>query len=103
MTLAATMSAGVSSWLAPALEIWGGIECTVNRVHDTYHDQLEWSGHAHRLCDLDRIAALGIKRLRYPLLWERCDRGGAIDWQWSDARLATLRELGIEPVVGLLH
>ena len=26
-------------------EIWGGIECTINRVKDSYFDQLEYSGH----------------------------------------------------------
>ena len=28
------------------IDIWGGIECTVNRVGDAYFDQLAMSGHA---------------------------------------------------------
>ena len=24
----------------PALELWGGIECTVNRVNDDYHEAM---------------------------------------------------------------
>ena len=52
-------------------ELWGGVECTVNRVGDCYLDQLEFGGHARRVEDLDRIAALGIRTVRYPLLWER--------------------------------
>jgi dTDP-4-dehydrorhamnose reductase len=90
---------------APPLELWAGIECTVNRVGDCFFDQLERNGHAARLNDLDLIAELGIRTLRYPVLWERTaptDLSRA-DWSWADARLARLRELGITPIVGLLH
>ena len=53
-------------------EIWGGIECTVNRVGDRYFDQIALTGHEHRiLADLERFADLGIRPLRYPFLWER--------------------------------
>lgn len=87
------------------MAIWGGVECTLNRVGDRWHDQIERSGHARRAGDLDLIAALGIRTLRYPVLWERVapasrDRP---DWSWSDARLARLQELGINPIAGLLH
>ena len=87
------------------IELWGGIECTVNRVGDTWFDQLARSRHDVRLDDLDRIAALGIRTLRYPVLWERVAPRSieAFDWRWSDERLARLRELGIRPIVGLLH
>jgi dTDP-4-dehydrorhamnose reductase len=92
------------SEIAP-LELWGGVECTVNRVGDTYHDQLERSGHARRLGDLTLFADLGIRAMRYPVLWERTAPEGlaAADWSWADERLARLRELGIRPIVGLLH
>lgn len=90
---------------SPPLELWGGIECTVNRVGDEYFDQLEWNGHAARLEDLDRIAALGIHTLRYPILWERIAPDGVAqaDWTWADQRLNRLRELDIRPIVGLVH
>jgi hypothetical protein len=52
-------------------ELWGGIECTVNRVGDDYFDQLERNGHAVRERDLELIADLGIAAIRYPILWER--------------------------------
>ena len=86
------------------LELWGGHECTVNRVRDRYFDQTVRSGHEHRLDDLDRFAELGLKALRYPLLWERAAPDlKAPDWSWSDARLARLQALGLRPIAGLLH
>jgi dTDP-4-dehydrorhamnose reductase len=85
--------------------MWGGVECTVNRVGDDYFDQCERSGHAARADDLERFAALGITRLRYPVLWERTAPDGLerADWRWADERLGRLRRLGLEPIVGLLH
>jgi dTDP-4-dehydrorhamnose reductase len=87
------------------LEIWTGIEATVNRVADGYFDQLEYSGHANRLEDLDLLPTLGISAIRYPILWERFapDEEKSIDWSWADKRLSTLKELGIRPIVGLTH
>jgi dTDP-4-dehydrorhamnose reductase len=87
------------------LELWGGVECTVNRVGDCYFDQIERTGHAARLDDLDRFAALGIRTLRYPVLWERTAPDGIAraDWSWADERLQRLRALGMRPIVGLVH
>jgi dTDP-4-dehydrorhamnose reductase len=86
-------------------ELWGGVECTVNRVGDVFHDQLNRSGHASRLGDLERFAALGFKAIRYPVLWERTAPCGvdSADWSWPDQRLHRLRELGVRPIVGLVH
>jgi dTDP-4-dehydrorhamnose reductase len=85
--------------------LWGGIECTVNRVNDSFFDQLEQNGHAMRESDLELIADLGIGTLRYPVLWERTAPDGlaSADWSWPDRRLARIAELGIDPVIGLLH
>jgi dTDP-4-dehydrorhamnose reductase len=87
------------------LELWAGIECTVNRVGDAYFDQLERNGHAARVSDIDLIAALGVRAVRYPVLWERTAPDGLAraDWSWAEARLGRLRELGVRPIVGLLH
>ncbi len=87
------------------LELWGGVECTVNRIGNEYIDQLRLSGHHERLDDLDRFAGLGLTALRYPVLWERTAPQGlaTADWAWADERLGRMRELGIEPIVGLLH
>ena len=89
----------------PPLELWGGVECTVNRVGDRYLDQNELSGHARRLDDLDLFANVGIRALRYPVLWERTAPNGPqrADWIWADERLGRLREMGVRPIVGLVH
>jgi dTDP-4-dehydrorhamnose reductase len=87
------------------LEMWGGVECTVNRVHDDWHDQLRASGHDVRIDDLERFAQLGLRRLRYPALWESTapQAPDRFEWHWLDRRLARLQELGIDPILGLLH
>src|SRR5215210_5215386 len=87
------------------LELWGGVECTINRIGDRYLDQIALSAHDRRPDDLERFAALGIAALRYPLLREsfaRSDDAPAL-WAWHDARLERLRALGIRPVLGLIH
>ncbi|MDQ6764904.1 MAG: sugar nucleotide-binding protein [Verrucomicrobiota bacterium] len=85
--------------------MWGGVECTINRVGDTFHSQLQRSGHRLRLGDLDRIAELGIRTLRFPVLWEELAPVslGSIDWAPLDAQLSRLRELSIQPIAGLVH
>ncbi|MBD3884682.1 sugar nucleotide-binding protein [Phormidium tenue FACHB-886] len=90
---------------SPHLELWGGIECTVNRVGDRYFDQLERNGHATRIEDLDRFVALGVHTIRYPILWERIAPNGLdqADWSWADQRLAYLDNIGMRPIVGLVH
>lgn len=87
------------------MELWGGHECTVNRVADRFCDQTRLTGHDDRIEDLARFAELGVTALRYPVLWERAgpDRPGAYDFGWSDARLAEIGRLGMRPIVGLLH
>jgi dTDP-4-dehydrorhamnose reductase len=86
-------------------EIWGGIECTRNRVGDAFFDQLERSGHDRRASDLDLIGSLGIRALRYPALWEHVAPDGpdTADWRRTDRRLRRLRALGVRPIVGLVH
>ncbi|MDX2088701.1 MAG: family 1 glycosylhydrolase [Kofleriaceae bacterium] len=85
--------------------MWAGVECTVNRIGDRYFDQLARTGHDVRVTDLDLIAGLGVRTVRYPVLWERTAPTtlGSADWSWPDVRLARLRDLGITPIVGLVH
>ena len=86
-------------------ELWGGVECTVNRVGDAFFDQLEYSGHSRRLDDFDRFAELGLTRLRFPVLWERTApfAGEPDRFDFADHGLARLAGLGVRPIVGLLH
>ncbi|MEN2785043.1 family 1 glycosylhydrolase [Sphingomonas qilianensis] len=88
-----------------ALELWGGPECTVNRTHDGYADQIRLSGHHERDGDLDLFAELGLSAVRYPILWERVAPGDPAtpDWSWSDQRLRGLHDRGIRPIAGLVH
>jgi dTDP-4-dehydrorhamnose reductase len=88
-----------------ALELWAGAECTVNRVGDVYFDQLRRTGSHDRLDDLERLKDLGVRAVRFPVLWERVapESLDDPDFSWSDVRLERLRRLGIRPIVGLLH
>jgi dTDP-4-dehydrorhamnose reductase len=54
---------------------------------------------------LDLCAELGVRTLRYPLLWEWIAPNGLEDanWAWADERMNRLRALGIRPIVGLVH
>jgi dTDP-4-dehydrorhamnose reductase len=81
------------------------MECTVNRVGDRYFDQIERTGHASRPDDIDRLASLGGKTTRYPVLWERTapDPSGAPDFRWAEERLSLLRSRGVRPIVGFMH
>ncbi|HEY0896017.1 MAG TPA: family 1 glycosylhydrolase, partial [Sphingobacteriaceae bacterium] len=87
------------------IEIWGGIECTINRVNDQYLDQLEYAGHYTRESDIDQIASLGIKMLRYPVIWERHQpkEGMEIDWSFAEKNLKRLRGFNVTPIAGLVH
>jgi dTDP-4-dehydrorhamnose reductase len=90
--------------MSQGLELWGGIECTINRVGDRWFSQLERNGHLRRRDDLERIAELGIRTLRYPLLWELAAAPGDPSiWSCHAERLATLQRLGVTPIAGLLH
>ena len=84
------------------VELWGGVECTLNRVNDIYFDQLVKSGHMRRFKqDLQLFAELGVKTLRTALHWERFERSHS--WSTWDDLLSTMRALGLRPIIGLLH
>src|SRR5438128_2961045 len=87
------------------LELWGGHECTVNRVRDEWHDQTLIGGHQERPGDLELFAGLGITALRYPALWERISPHDPAqrDFRWTDERLALLQRLAVRPILTLCH
>lgn len=91
--------------MASEIELWGGIECTVNRVGDTFIDQIKMSGHEWRRSDAARFAELGLKALRFPVLWERFAPHNLkdIDWSWAEERLGDAQSLGLKPIVGFVH
>lgn len=88
------------------MELWGGVECTINRVGDRFFSQLKRTGHWQRADeDLGCFTTLGLRTLRFPILWESIAPRvpGEFDWSWQDKRLARLRDLGVRPIAGLLH
>ncbi len=86
------------------MEVWGGIECTINRVGDQYFNQLQYQGHYKRLDDLALIAELGITKLRYPILWEKHQPENAItDWGVIPENLSFLMDNNVDVIAGLVH
>jgi beta-glucosidase len=54
--------------------------------------------------DLDLFAELGVKAVRYGIPWHRVNPApGVWDFTWADSALERLLELGIQPVVDLVH
>lgn len=89
--------------LQARLQVWGGIECSHVRIGDRIRDQLAEGGHRGRRGDLDRVAALGVQRLRHSVIWPAVMARGRADFRWHDRRFARMRDLGITPIAGLLH
>ncbi|MES2120301.1 MAG: family 1 glycosylhydrolase [Pseudomonadota bacterium] len=90
---------------AALLELWGGVECSVVRIGDEFRNQLLDTGHWQRFGDLDAMADLGVKAVRYPVLWETIapESPNELDFSWYDKRLEHLRSRGIEVIAGLVH
>ncbi len=87
-------------------EIWGGLECTINRIGDTFRDQLEYAGYYKRKNDIDKIAGLPIRALRYPVLWEAHQHSSEkeeIDWTRTERELNKIKSYEIMPIAGLIH
>jgi dTDP-4-dehydrorhamnose reductase len=87
------------------LELWGGVECTVVRIGDQFRNQVVETGHSARLGDLQILADLGVRAVRYPIVWETVAPHSPheLDFSWHDSRLRKLRELGIQVIGGLVH
>src|SRR5689334_19908688 len=68
-------------------------------------DEYELTEHYERWeSDLKLIAQLGVSHARYGLPWHRINPGpGQWQWEFADKTLASLLDLGIEPIVDLVH
>jgi beta-glucosidase/6-phospho-beta-glucosidase/beta-galactosidase len=74
---------------------------TTGRILDEY----ELTGHYDRWSeDVGLMAELGVQAARYGIPWHRINpRPGVWDWQWADRPLERLLDLGIAPIVDLVH
>jgi dTDP-4-dehydrorhamnose reductase len=84
------------------LESWAGLECTVNRVGDTFWDQFGHEAAPSYADFLAKSAELNIDALRYAVSWERLTRDPD-GWEAVTSDLLTMRAQGIRPIVGLIH
>lgn len=86
-------------------DLWGGLECTLNRVHDEYFDQFQLAGHYQRESLLKRFQELKFSAFRFPVLWEKYGALSSDDpeWQFATSELEYLRLQQITPIVGLVH
>ncbi len=68
-------------------------------------DEYELTGHYRNWRDdLQLFAELGVRSVRYGVPWHRTNPApGVFDFRWADGPLERLLELGIEPVVDLVH
>ncbi|RYY88501.1 MAG: NAD-dependent epimerase/dehydratase family protein [Chitinophagaceae bacterium] len=85
-------------------ELWGGLECTINRVGDRFLDQFALAN-LYAQPNSEAVAALGISKLRFPILWERHEpvQGAAIDWSFTESQLAFYGSKGIDIIATLVH
>ncbi len=74
------------------------------RVGDEWRDQVFETGHHSRgVGDIHQIAGLGIRTVRYPVLWERISGGYPDGWEWHDKQLAALEHQGMTVAAGVMH
>lgn len=68
-------------------------------------DEYELTGHyEHWREDLQLMHDLGVKTARYGVPWHRIQpHPNKWDWQWPDQTLSRMLELGVEPIVDLVH
>ena len=68
-------------------------------------DEYELTDHYARWSeDLELMAELGVKAARYGIPWQRVNpEPGSWDWTWADRALERLLELGIDPIIDLVH
>jgi beta-glucosidase/6-phospho-beta-glucosidase/beta-galactosidase len=85
------------------IEIATGFESTFLPSHD--RDVMETTGHDRRWRrDLQLVRAAGVRSVRYPIRWHRVQPApGVFDWRHTDEVLAAHADLGLRPIVDLVH
>jgi beta-glucosidase len=54
--------------------------------------------------DLDLVAETGVRSARYGIPWYKANPApGQWDWSWADQTLGRMLELGVDPIVDLVH
>lgn len=68
-------------------------------------DEYELTGHYERWAeDLELMREIGVNAARYGIPWHRINpRPGVWEWEFADRPLERLLELGIAPIVDLVH
>lgn len=86
-------------------EIWGGAECSIVRINDEFRDQLAEMKCYARFDDVSLFQSTGIRRIRFPILWERHQPTPHHfeNWEATARRLQGILDAGIDPILGLLH
>lgn len=86
-----------NTWMAQADPVKDGgrqafDEFELTQHYDRWHD------------DLDLAAELGVVAMRYSVPWYRAEASPAVyDFSWLDGPIDRLNELGIEPILDLIH
>jgi beta-glucosidase/6-phospho-beta-glucosidase/beta-galactosidase len=95
---------------SPELFYWAtGIEDTfvthASPVTGRSLDEYELTGHYERWEeDIRLISELGVKTARYGLPWHRIQTSpDTWNWDWADAVLDRMLDLGINPIIDLVH
>ena len=89
-----------------SIELWAGLEHTINRVQDSYKDQIAKIGLEEGLPDFSLLKDLGLKKFRCPFLWEKIavhDNPEKLNWDYCEQFLNGLKQCEIEPIAGFLH
>jgi beta-glucosidase/6-phospho-beta-glucosidase/beta-galactosidase len=85
------------------IEIIGGFETTYMPGFDV--DVAETTAHIEqRRTDLELLRSCGVTSLRYPVRWHRVEsRPGQFDWSETDVVMQLFDEIGLTPIVDLVH
>jgi len=81
------------------VELWGGFECTLNRIDNRFRDQLLQNERSARIDCLNQLSDLGVTSFRYRIAWDE----DTTSRDTFAADIALLERIGISPIIGLLH